>query len=55
MRILLMLLVAFGCYLIGDSLGLSGTDLFHFSGGLFIVAINTVNLVRYQDPPEVQE
>ena len=55
MRILLMLLVAFGCYLIGSSLGLSGNDLFHFSGGLFIVAINTVNLVRYQDPPEVQE
>ena len=55
MRILLLLLVAFGCYLIGDSLGLSGNDLFHFSCGLYIVTINTVKLVRHQDPPEVQE
>ena len=55
MKILLMLLVAFGCYLIGDSLGLSGRDLFHFSGGLFIVSVNMVNLVRHQNPPEVQK
>lgn len=55
MKMFLLLLVAFGCYLIGDSLGLSGTDLFHFSGGLFIVTIIAVNLVRHQDPPEVQE
>lgn len=55
MKILLMLLVAFGCYLIGDSLGLSGNDLFHFSAGLFIVSVNMVNLVRHQNPPEVQE
>ena len=55
MKILLLLSVAFGCYLIGDSLGLSGTDLFHFSAGLFIVSVNVVNLVRYQDTPEVQE
>lgn len=55
MRILLLLLVAFGCYLIGDSLGLSGTDLFHFSAGLYIVSVNVVNLVIHQDPPEAQE
>ena len=55
MRILLMSLVAFGCYLIGSSIGLSGRELFWFSGGLFIVSVNIVNLVRYQDPPEVQE
>ena len=55
MKMFLLLLVAFGCYLIGDSLGLSGKDLFLFSNGLFIVSVNMVNLVRYQDPPEVQE
>jgi predicted transporter len=55
MKMFLLLSVAFGCYLIGDSLGLSGTDLFFFSGGLFIVTINAVSLVRHQDPPEVKE
>ena len=55
MRILLISLVAFGCYLIGSSLGLSGNELFHFSGGLFIVSINVVNLVRYKDTSEAQK
>lgn len=55
MKMFLLLLVAFGCYLIGDSLGLRGADLLRFSGGLYIVSVNAVNLVRYQDPPEVRE
>jgi hypothetical protein len=55
MRILLILLVLYGCYLIGSSLGLSGNELFRFSSGLFIVSINMVNLIRHQGSPDVQE